>query len=280
MRILPALLLTTALIAAHAGPCFAGDEPWIISDRFTIAASATPSERRFASLVSVRAEAIDYALGTILEGACTHINIEFARPSDASYPQTYFAAYDPARHALTFRRGLLDWLEYDVTQWARSYWPYYRSGDLRELIPAIEVIDDALWMAHLREAAHRKGGRWPHPECSSLDEAKRLGCEMLVAGAQASVHPPPIFNANRVDMLWPESLRELRGRRSDTGYRDVQRLGGLLLVRSLVAEFGLPRTLGYIAQTPFHIEGDNVRVSALHYQEQARQALTTDAINR
>jgi len=282
MRILPSLLLATMLVAVQVGPCRADDEPRIISDRFTISASASVSERRFSTLVAARAEAIDYALGAILEGAGAYIHIEFARASDASYLLTYPAAYDPVRHALTFRRALLDSLNYNVTPWAKAYWPYYRTEGLRELIPAIEVIDNALWMAHLQEAAHRKGISWPHPECSSLDAAKRLGCEMLVAGAEASLHPPPMFNSNRLDMLWPESLRELRGRswrRSDTAYRDVQRLGGLLLLRSLVAEFGLPRALQYIAQTPFHIEGDNVRVSALHYQEQARLALTVSAIN-
>ncbi len=32
-----------------------------------------------------------------------------------------------------------------------------------------------------------------------------------------------------------------------------------------------------MAQTPFHIEGANMRLSALRYQERARQALTADA---
>jgi hypothetical protein len=59
----------------------------------------------------------------------------------------------------------------------------------------------------------------------------------------------------------------------------VQRLGGVLLVRPLVEQFGVPRVLRYIAQNPFHIENDNVRTSALQYQERARQALGASAIN-
>ncbi len=52
-----------------------------------------------------------------------------------------------------------------------------------------------------------------------------------------------------------------------------------MLVRPLIAEFGVPRVLQYIAQTPFYIQDDNVRASAAHYQEQARLALTANAIN-
>jgi hypothetical protein len=91
-----------------------------------------------------------------------------------------------------------------------------------------------------------------------------------------------MFNTNRVDMFWPESLRELRARgwqQSDGTYRDTQQIGGAMLVRPLIAEFGVPRVLQYIAQTPFYIEDDNVRASALRYQEQARVALAASAIN-
>jgi hypothetical protein len=282
MRILPALLLISTLIAADAGPCWADEAPRLGSNRFVMSASATSNQRRFAQLISVRAEAIDHALGRILEGACSEIYIEFARPSDASYPRNDAVAYDAHRHTLTFRHSLLNSLDYEVTSWAKSYWPYYQSETASALLPAIEIIDDALWMTHLQEAAHRKGTRWPHPGCSSLDIAKRLGCEMLVAGVHASRRMPTMFNTNRVDILWPENLRELRSRawrHGDTEYRDVQRLGGLLLMRSLVAQFGVSRVLQYVAQTPFDIQGENVRASALHYQEQARQALSADAIN-
>lgn len=282
-RMLPVLLAITTLVAAQGT---SGDESERISNEFVMLASVSASERSFANLIAVRMAAIGNALGPILEDACTEIYIEFAKPTDASYPRTGWAEYDPVRHVLTFRRHVVGSLGYGTAPWADSYWPYYQNENLAVLAPAIGIVDDALWLAHLQEAAHRKGISWPHPGCSSLDMAKRLGCEMLVAGAEESLRPtraPRIFNANRMDMLWPESLRELRSqawRRSDTAYRDVQKLGGLLLVRSLVAEFGVPRVLRYVAQTPFLIEDDNVRVSALHYQGQARQALAADAINR
>ncbi len=39
-------------------------------------------------------------------------------------------------------------------------------------------------MTHLREAAHHSGLTWPHAECTSLDIAGRLGCQMLLARCQ------------------------------------------------------------------------------------------------
>jgi hypothetical protein len=240
-------------------------------------------EREFSELVAVRARAIETALGPLLEGACAQVYIEFAKPSQPSYPKHGPAEYDSDRHVLTFRRALIESIDYDVSYWASSYWPYYQRADLRAMMPMVEIIDDALWLTHLREAAHQKGMSWPHAECSSLEVAERLGCEMLLTAVRASVRSPQgrMFNANRIDMLWPDDLTELRSHawRQDVVYRDVQRLGGVLLVRPLVEQFGVPRVLRYIAQNPFHIENDNVRTSALQYQERARQALGASAIN-
>jgi hypothetical protein len=275
-------LIATLLLAA-VGTSFAQTPRETSTEKFMIQPRAPAVERRFLEVVSLREAAISYALGPILEDACTKITLEFVLSNDDSYPQLGPATYDPARHTLTFRRHLLGWIGHGTQSWARQYWPYYKNEDIRTLLPAIEVIDDALWMTHLREAAHRKGLSWPHQECSSLDIQKRLGCEMLVSGVVASRLPvQPMFNTNRVDMFWPESLRELRTRgwqQADSTYRDTQQIGGAMLVRPLIAEFGVPRVLQYIAQTPFHIEDDNVRVSAAHYQEQARLALTANAIN-
>lgn len=276
------LLIVTLLFAAM-GVSFGKDVSPTSFEKFMIRPRAPQVERRFLEVVIMREAAIDHALGPILEDACTKITIEFAVPDDDSYPRVDAVAYDPSRHTLTFRRQLLGWVGHGVKSWAKSYWPYYKNEDMRALLPVIEIIDDALWMTHLQEAAHRKGLPWPHRECSSLDMQKRLGCEMLVSGVLSSRRPAqPMFNANRVDRLWPESLRELRAsgwRQGDGAYRDVQQLGGSMLVRPLIAEFGVPRVLKYIAQTPFHIQDDNVRASAQHYQEQARLALTADAIN-
>lgn len=276
MRLLITLLLVVAAATSFAeGPERSG------GDRLAIDTSASKVERRFFEIVSMRATAIDQALGPILQGAGDKITIELAYSGDDSYPRNGPAAYDPARHTLTFRRSVLGSVGRGVKSWAKAYWPYYKNDEIRALLPAIELIDDALWMTHLQEAAYRKGLSWPHQDCSSLDIQKRLGCEMLAYGVEASRRQvQPFFNANRVDMIWPEDLRELRGRgHDDTVYRDVQQLGGSMLVRPLIAEFGVPRVLQYIAQTPFYIQDDNVRTSALRYQEQARLTLTANAIN-
>lgn len=275
--------LIVVLLVASMGTSLAKDAAETSTEKFLIRPRAPSVERRFLEVVTMRETAISYALGPILEDACTKITIEFVLSTDDAYPQLGPASYDPDRHTLTFRRHLLGWIGNGTRSWAKAYWPYYKNDDIRALLPAIEVIDDALWMTHLQEAAHRKGLSWPHQECSSLDIQKRLGCEMLVSGVVASRRPAqPMFNTNRVDMFWPESLRELRTRgwqQGDGDYRNVQQLGGSMLVRPLIAEFGVPRVLQYIAQTPFYIEDDNVRVSAAHYQERARLALTANAIN-
>jgi hypothetical protein len=274
-------LIVTLLLAAM-GVSVGREVSETSTERFMIRPRAPSAERRFLQVVVMREVAINNALGPILEDACTKITLEFAVPEDASYPRDA-AAYDPSRHTLTFRRQLLGWVGHGVQSWARAYWPYYKNDDMRALLPVIEVIDDALWMTHLQEAAHRKGLTWPHQECASLDIQKRLGCEMLVSGAWSSRRPAqPMFNTNRVDMFWPDNLEELRARgwrQGDAVYRDVQQLGGSMLMRPLIAEFGVPRVLQYIAQTPFHIEDDNVHASVLHYQEQARRALAANAIN-
>lgn len=274
-------LLITMLLVVAAATGFAEGPESNGADRLALDTTASKVERRFFELVAMRATAIDQALGPILQGAGEKIKVELVYSGNQSYPRNGPAAYDPARHTLTFRRGVVSTVGKGVRSWAKAYWPYYKNDEIRALLPAIELIDDALWMAHLQEAAYRKGLSWPHQDCSSLDLQKRLGCEMLVYGVEASRRQlQPFFNTNRVDMIWPEDLAELRGRsQEDTAYRDVQQLGGSMLVRPLVAEFGVPRVLQYIAQTPFQIQDDNVRASALRYQEQARTVLTANAIN-
>lgn len=283
MRYLPAALFMCLLVVLTARACHARDQDEIITEGFIAQRPASARERRFVELVLVRAQSIANAMGPLLEDACTDVRIEVAKPSAPTYPKDAPARYDPQRHVLTFRRLLADQLDYDVSYWARSYWPYYQKPELRAVMPVIEVIDDALWMTHMQEAAHQKGVSWPHEGCMSLRVAERLGCEMLFTAARASVRSAQLemFNANRIDILWPEDLHELRVRawQQDAAYRDVQRLGGLMLVRPLIARFGLPRVLSYLAQTPFRIDGDNVRASAVTYQEQAKRSLEASAIN-
>lgn len=241
--------------------------------------SAREYERRFAALVSARHEAIRRAFGELLDNSTGDIRIEFADPRDPFYPTTNAAAYDPARDALVFRRAILIRnIGSVLPPWVYSYWTYYEHPNLPAEAPIVRIVDDALWSAHLLEAAEQRGLTWPHESCVSLELAQRLGCEMLVAGVYEALRSrrSAIFNANRLDRIWPENLQELRGhasRRNDPQYHDVRRFGGASILQPLVREFGTTRVLAYVAQTPFRIENENVRVSALRYQEQARNAL-------
>jgi hypothetical protein len=281
MRVLAALACSWLCALADVGWSFADETIASNQPRFVTSSAASAPERKFAELVGVRAEAIDTALGPLLEGACASVRIEFAKPSAPTYPTSGYAHYDPVRHVLTFRRNVTGYIDYDMTPWARSYWPYYQDSTLRSVMPIIGVIDEALWTTHLQEAAHQRGLLWPHHECASMDLSKRLGCQMLIEGTAASLRPPQpqIFNMNRIDLLWPDKLAPERGARDEETHRDVRRLGGLLLVRPLVARFGVTRVLRYLAQHPFHIESDNVHASALRYQERAERALESSAIN-
>jgi hypothetical protein len=104
---------------------------------------------------------------------------------------------------------------------------------------------------------------------------------MLVKGIAENVKAlrGPLFNANRVDQIWPDDFATLRKRvwRTDQEYLDVQRYGGIMLIKPLIEEFGVPRTLAYVAQTPFRVESDSLREAALQYQEHAREVLSVGA---
>jgi hypothetical protein len=143
----------------------------------------------------------------------------------------------------------------------------------------VEVIDNVLWNAFLQEAAAARGGQWPPKECSAVDVGRRLPCEMLVKGIAENVKAlrGPLFNENRVDQIWPEDFAVFRKRvwRTDQEYQDVQRYGGIMLIKPLIDEFGVPRTLAYVAQTPFRVdENNNLREAALQYQDRARESLS------
>ena len=56
----------------------------------------------------------------------------------------------------------------------------------------------------------------------------------------------------------------------------MQRFGGIMLLRPLIAEFGVPRVLAYVAGHPMEIEEDSVHSSSLRYQERAREALIAE----
>jgi hypothetical protein len=229
-------------------------------------------------MVCVRTSAIETAFGPLFNGRQLEIRLQFTTADDPQYPRTSMSSYDPAEHTLYFRRGVLVTPPSGWYDWALAYWPYYRNELARDEYPVVGIIDEALWSAHLRQSAHEHGLSWPHADCGTVDIARRLGCEMLVtATAELSQGPAsPMYNTNRIDRLWPENLKEFERRAWTHGgreYREVRRLGGLLLIEPLIREFGAPRVFAYVARTPFRIENDNVRLSALRYQERARSAL-------
>jgi hypothetical protein len=235
-------------------------------------------KQQLGTLVSYRTEAISGAFGDVSGAMPDDIQIKFVGTKDPEYAlYSGRVAYDQQRGALIIPRRFLAAKTPNPLRAAVYYWPFYQNREYRETFPVIEALDNALWGAYLQEAAHSRGLTWPHRECTSVDVGERLPCEMLVEGIAEHLTEMrgPIFNSNRLDRIWPEDFAEFRKRvwRTDQEYLEVQRYGGILLVRPLVDEFGVPRALAYIAQTPFRIENENLRASAMHYQEVARNSL-------
>ena len=140
------------------------------------------------------------------------------------------------------------------------------------------AVDNAIWGAYLQEAARKKGLSWPHENCESADIGRRLPCEMLVEGiaAQLTAIRDPLFNRNRLDRIWPSDFRTFRNRvwrKDDRRYLEVQRYGGLMLVKPLIDRYGAPSALVYFAQTPFEMQEEDLRSSVLRYQERASEWL-------
>jgi hypothetical protein len=229
--------------------------------------------------VSYRAQAIDTAFGDLFGALPAEIHIKFVTAKDPEY--LLFGGregYDLKRRTLIFPRRVLGAKTPNPLRWAAYYWPFYQNEQYRLQFPVVEVIDNVLWNAFLQEAATARGGQWPHKECGAVDVGRRLPCEMLVKGIAENVKAlrGPLFNANRVDQIWPDDFAEFRKRvwRTDQEYLDVQRYGGIMLIKPLIEEFGVPRTLAYVAQTPFRVEERNLREAAMLYQERARESLS------
>jgi hypothetical protein len=237
-------------------------------------------KKQFRELVSYRAQAIDTAFGDLFGAVPAEIQIKFVTAKDPEY--LLFGGregYDLKRRTMIFPRRVLGAKTPNPLRWAAYYWPFYQNEQYRLQFPVVEVIDNVLWNAFLQEAASARGGQWPHKECSAVDVGRRLPCEMLVKGIAENVKAlrGPLFNVNRVDQIWPDDFAVFRKRvwRTDQEYQDVQRYGGIMLVKPLIEEFGVPRTLAYVAQTPFRVdEQNNLREAALHYQERAREVLS------
>jgi hypothetical protein len=238
----------------------------------------TLREQLFAQLVSDRARAIDLAFGQTFAPHVTELRVVLLNPDEwEAAHRTGVAFYDPEAHTLYFARRLQYATAPQTPAAARQYWPWYEEP-WRSLYPVVEAVDDALWTTVLMESARARNQSWPHAQCTSLDFVERLPCEMLMQGIAAHTTQVkiPLFNENRLAEIWPDDVAELRARAwrsDDSAYQNVRKYGGYLLLRPLVREFGVARTLSYVAGTPFHIEQNNLRVSAEAYQKRAQEAL-------
>jgi hypothetical protein len=233
-------------------------------------------------LVTYRTTAIERAFGKFAPVMPDKIHIKFVGPNDVEY-QRYArqVAYDLTRETLVIPRYLLSTRMPKPLRASSSYWPFYQNELYRETFPVILAVDNALWGAYLQEAAQDRGLTWPHAGCGSVELAKRLPCEMLVEGVAAHLTSgrTPMFNVNRVDRIWPQDFEAFSRRvwrKDDSRYIDVQRYGGWMLLKPLFDEFGVPRALFYIAQTPFQLEGNDMNASALSYQDRAREWMQAD----
>jgi hypothetical protein len=234
-------------------------------------------KQRFAALVTYRTEAITNAFGDLLGTLPDALEVRFVGSKDLAETDGK-ETYDQEHRTLVFPRRLLSAKVPNPMRAAAYYWPFYENDQYRAAFPIVETIDQLIWAAYLQEAARSRGLPWPHKDCDSHDLGERLPCEMLVEGINEHLKEvrTPIFNANRLDMIWPEDFAGFRRglwNNRDQGYQDVQRYGGILLIRPLIDRFGVPRALAYIAQTPFHIEDNNLRLSAQRYQERANKIL-------
>jgi hypothetical protein len=232
---------------------------------------------RWQQLISYRAEAIEFAFGNPF-ALPDHIGVEFFSADDPRYgPLRGRVAYDSQRHVLLVSRSLRSSEFPRPLRSAQAYWPFYVNGTYHDEFKVIGAIDNALWTAYLQEAAEVHGLSWPHAACTSIDVGRRLPCEMVLAGIveHLTTLRPPIFNENQLDTIWPEDFARFRGRvwLGDPEYEAVKRYGGIMLMRPLIAQFGVVPVMAYAAQTPFDVRESSLRLAALRYQQQAREAL-------
>lgn len=265
------LVAFTALAALLVGDANAAK---IVNENTT----ASFRQRHFTRLVSYRFEAIETAFGPLNGAFGTSVDVTFKRDGFRDGQVVRAAIYQRDNNALVFPTRLLNQAMPSAGLWLMQYWPFYENEALRSEFPVVEMIDTALWDAFLQGAAAAGGQSWPASECFSPDVTKKLPCRMVVRGAFEYVHQlrTPIFNENRLDRILPENFTEFcrRDLSADSReYQEVERFGGILLLKPLIAQFGVPRTLAYAARTPFTIEDNNVRMSVSRYQERARAAL-------
>lgn len=244
--------------------------------------SLSMCETQVKQLIAYRMQAIEYAFGE-LQSLPNHIDVEFVAVRDERYARyAGRLAYERESHRLIVPRRFAAAKLPNPLRAAAAYWPFYQDDLYLKEYPIVGAIDNAIWSAYLEEAAQQHGAVWPHKGCSSIELGERLPCEMLMGAIAEFVTTTrtPLFNENRLDRIWPDDFADFQRHvaRNDSEYRDVQHYGGILLVRPLIGEFGVPKVLAYLAQTPFRIEGNSVKAAALAYQQRARQALS-NAVN-
>lgn len=236
-------------------------------------------EQQLLELLSYRTQAIQGAFGDLSLALPTQLRIEFVKSDDPAHRLLGRSiVYQPDSKQLLLPRSVMHARLPHSLRHTAYYWPFYQNETLREEFPIVEAFDDAIWSMFLQEAARSSGNTWPHSNCNAIAIGKRLPCRMLLSAAArfVKVRGELLFNENRIDRIWPDDIAafdERNFRQSDPDYADVLRFGGILLLRPLVAEFGVPRVLAYVAQTPLLIEDDSLRISALRYQELARNVL-------
>jgi hypothetical protein len=234
--------------------------------------------QRIANLVSDRLDAISVSFGDLAPIMPQSLDVRLMKRGGTDYRRYQGRpAYDSAQKILFLPHLMTAAPLPELRSQTREYWPFYSDPDLQARFPLVNEIDAVLWNAYLQEAARLGGLSWPHPDCDSVDSARRLTCEMVATGALEYVNraQPRIFNANRIEQIWPEKYAQLAARQwqpDDSKIMAVKRYGGVLLLQPLVQKFGVPRVLAYIAQTPFHVEEDNMRLSALRFQERAMRS--------
>jgi len=258
------LILCSCLVPLLASACGVDDRKLCI--------------QRWHQLISYRAEAIEYAFGDPF-ALPNQIDVEFFAADDPRYGSLRGrVAYDSKRHVLLVSRALRASEFPRPLRAAQAYWPFYTDGSYHDTFKIIGAIDNALWTAHLQEAAEAQGLSWPHAACTSVDVGKRLPCEMVLSGIVEHITAlhPPMFNENRVDTIWPEDFASFRRKvwMGDPEYEHVKRYGGIMLMRPLISQFGVMPVMAYAAQTPFDVREPSLRLAALRYQQQARDALT------
>jgi hypothetical protein len=233
--------------------------------------------RRLSALVAYRVEAIRAAFGDLDPIMPADIQVKVLQPGASTDPNSDDFLYDSEKHTLHFTRRISKQTIPTAMGPVRDYWAIYQNEDLRKEYAMVETIDNAVWNVYLKEAASRNGQQWPHAACDARELSARLPCEMLQVGAAEYINRERqrVFNTNRIEAIWPEDYEgfcEKVWQRDDEPSKAVRLYGGQLLLRPLVRKFGIARALAYAAQTPFTVEDNNMRTSALRYQEQALSA--------